>query len=211
MRYALTKHTMSNSIESPNLSEREVAKEELHIHYDQLKSLDDHIYRYSSVFFTINAALLAFLAQLFSNDKRPLDPIVFLFLCFLGYTSALCVFLIAWKGHYAWEMQAERVRVLEAELGYHVSDWNHHSRTYKRHWPARHLSISKIRWIFNLLLAVMWAMLVLLFPRLSEVGSSTLYFCLYPILIPLLVAIPLGIAYGPTLINELMKGRTSDE
>ena len=202
---------MSNSIESSQFDKRQVAKEELRIHYDQLQSLDDHIYRYSSVFFTINAALLAFLAQLLNNDKRALDPLIFLFIGFLGYTSALCVFLIAWKGYYAWEMQAERVRVLEAELGYHISDWNHHSRTYKRHWPARHLSISKIRWIFNLLLAVMWGVLILFFPRLSDVSGVPLFVCLYPILIPLLVAIPLGIAFAPALITEILKGRHTDE
>ncbi|MEP7200890.1 MAG: hypothetical protein ABI874_13790 [Chloroflexota bacterium] len=202
---------MSNSIESSQFDKRQVAKEELRIHYDQLQSLDDHIYRYSSVFFTINAALLAFLAQLLNNDKRALDPLIFLFIGFLGYTSALCVFLIAWKGYYAWEMQAERVRVLEAELGYHISDWNHHSRTYKRHWPARHLSISKIRWIFNLLLAVMWGVLILFFPRLSDVSNVPLFVCLYPILIPLLVAIPLGIAFAPALITEILKGRHTDE
>src|SRR5437588_6026329 len=85
----------------------EVAREELQIHYAQLTALDNHLYQYSSVFFTINAALLAFLAQLLSNDKQPLDPLIYLFIGFLGYTSAVCIFLIAWKGYFSWEMQNE--------------------------------------------------------------------------------------------------------
>jgi hypothetical protein len=37
-------------------------------------ALDDYLYQYASAFFTINVGLLAFLAQLLSNDKRALDP-----------------------------------------------------------------------------------------------------------------------------------------
>lgn len=192
-------------------NEWEVAREELTIHYQQLRQLDEHLFQYSSVFFTINAALLAFLAQLMSNDKQPLDPLVYLFIGFLGYTSAICVFLIAWKGYFSWEIQHERVARLEEKLGYHISDWPPHSRTWKRHWPARHLSIAKIRWIFNLMLALMWLALILLFPKLSDVGSSPLILCAYPILIPLLVVMPMAIAFGPRLVNELTKGRSANE
>ena len=184
----------------------DTAREELSIHYSQLKALDDHLFQYSSVFFTISAALLAFLAQL-----HPLDPLVYLFIAFLGYTSAVCIFLIAWKGYFSWEIQNERVRILENRLGYRVSEWPPHSHTYEHHWPARNLSIAKIRWIFNMLLGFMWAVLILDFPRLTDTGSSPLIICAYPVLIPVLVAIPLFIAYGPTLINELTKGRSSNE
>ena len=191
--------------------EFDIAREELAIHYQQLRQLDEHLFQYSSVFFTINAALLAFLAQLMSSDKQPLDPLVYLFIGFLGYTSAICVFLIAWKGYFSWEIQSERVAKLEQKLGYHISDWPPHSHIYKQHWPARHLSIAKIRWIFNLMLGVMWLVLILLFPKLTDVGTSPLVLCVYPILIPLLIVVPMAIAFGPRILTEMTKGRSQHE
>ena len=187
--------------------ERDGTRDELAIHYNQLKELDDHLYQYSSVFFTINVGLLAFLAQLLSSGQHGLDPAVYLFICFLGYTSAICIFLIAWKGYLSWEIQSERVRVLEARLGYHISDWPPHSQTYKRSWAARNISIAQVRWVLNLLLAVMWVALIVAFPRLTDVGTSNIYLCFYACLIPGLVAVPMAIMFGPLVFKEFTKGR----
>ena len=207
----MTTNDLRPSTGTGGRDELDSAREELAIHYNQLKQLDDHLYQYSSVFFTINVALLAFLAQLLSNDKRALDPPVYLFISFLGYTSAVCIFLIAWKGYLSWEIQSERVRVLESRLGYHISDWPPHSHTYKHSWAARHLSIARVRWVFNLLLALMWVVLVIAFPRLTDISASNLYYCLYPCLIPGLVAVPMGIMFGPLIFKELTKGRSAHD
>jgi hypothetical protein len=209
--FSMSTNELSPSQRAGGRDELDTSREELAIHYNQLKALDDHLYQYTSVFFTINVGLLAFLAQLLNNDKQVLDPLVYLFITFMGYTSAVCIFLIAWKGYLSWEIQSERVRVLEARLGYHISDWPPHSHTYKHNWAARHLSIARVRWVFNLLLALIWVVLVIAFPRLTDIGTSNLYYCLYPCLIPALVVVPMGIMFGPLLINEFKKGRSSND
>jgi hypothetical protein len=187
--------------------ERAIAKEELTIHYDQLKALDDHIYRYSSVFFTINAALLAFLAQLLTKDKPLNDPLLYLFLCFLGYASAVGIGLIAYKGYFTWEIKSERVRALEDALGYKIDEAYRNSHLRVEHGELRYLSISKIRVLFNALLGAIWLLLILCFPLLTNVNLVQSWYCLlYPIIVPLLIVIPLGIVWGSAFINRTKKG-----
>ncbi len=191
---------------------RATLKEELDIQYRQLEALDDNLYKYSSVFFTISAALLAFLAQLLARDTKGTDPLIYLAICFVGYTSSICILLIALKGYYTWEIKDERVRELEGLLGYQIHSAYYQSRVRQAHWQARLLSISKIRLVFNALLAIIWIVLILAFPRLTAVDFHPLFFLpLYGLLIIALAAIPIGIVYGSLLIDRPTKGATAHE
>jgi len=165
-------------------------KEELDIQYRQLEALDDNLYKYSSVFFTISAALLAFLAQLLTRDTKGTDPLIYLAICFLGYTASICILLIALKGYYTWEIKDERIRALERLLGYQIHDAYYQSRVRQAHWQARLLSISKIRLVFNVLLGIIWIVLILAFPRLTAIDlHPLLYLPLYGVLIIVLAAL----------------------
>ena len=68
-----------------------------------------------------------------------------------------------------------------------------------------------MRWVLDLLLAVMWVALVIAFPRLTDVGATNYYLCFYPCLIPGLVAVPMAIMFGPLVFNEITKGRLAHD
>lgn len=193
--------------------ERTIAKEELDIHYDQLKTLDENLYRYSSVFFTINAALLAFLAQLLPKDATTmLDAIIYLAICFLGYTSSACFFLITYKGYYTWEIKQARVRELEHRLGYKIEESYYQNPIRQRHPSARILSISKIRIIFNGLLAFAWVGLILLFQRLTHaVISDSDQIGIGLFLLGLMIAIAVAIIGFSYYFDQPQKGNPVNE